>query len=219
MEKNYTWYVRDAQGNVMAVYKNFRSTPFGAPLDTLRLAEHYVYGSSRLGVIERGISMARSKAALINANLLGATYQYSADRGKTAYELTNHLGNVLVTVSDKKIGVPSVGNSSLTAYYTADVVNASDYYPFGMLMPGKKFSAEGAYRYGFNGKENDNEVKGEGNSVDFGDRLFDPRIGRWFAVTPSQLTIQTIVPIPSLSIIRFISLILTAIQLSLQTLQ
>ncbi len=26
-------------------------------------------------------------------------------------------------------------------------------------------------RYGFNGKENDNEVKGDGNSVDFGARI------------------------------------------------
>ena len=25
-----------------------------------------------------------------------------------------------------------------------------------------------AYRYGFNGKENDNEVKGEGNQQDYG---------------------------------------------------
>ncbi len=42
----------------------------------------------------------------------------------------------------------------------------------------------GAYRYGFNGKENDNEVKGEGNSLDFGARVYDPRIGRWLSVDP-----------------------------------
>ena len=37
------------------------------------------------------------------------------------------------------------------------------------------------YRYGFNGMEKDDELKGEGNSYDFGARMFDPRIGRWFA--------------------------------------
>ncbi|MCF6133542.1 RHS repeat domain-containing protein, partial [Flavobacterium wongokense] len=37
------------------------------------------------------------------------------------------------------------------------------------------------YRYGFNGKEKDDEVKGEGNSLDFGARMYDSRIGRWFA--------------------------------------
>jgi RHS repeat-associated protein len=42
------------------------------------------------------------------------------------------------------------------------------------------------YRYGFNGKENDNDVKGEGNSVDFGDRIYDPRIGRWLSVDRFQ---------------------------------
>ena len=38
------------------------------------------------------------------------------------------------------------------------------------------------YRYGFNGKENDNEVKGEGNSVDFGARIYDSRVGKWLSV-------------------------------------
>lgn len=39
-------------------------------------------------------------------------------------------------------------------------------------------------KYGFNGMENDNEIKGDGNSVDFGARMYDPRLGRWFAVDP-----------------------------------
>lgn len=50
-------------------------------------------------------------------------------------------------------------------------------------MPGRKFNG-GDYRYGFNGKENDNEIKGEGNSVDFGARMYDPRLGRWQALDP-----------------------------------
>ena len=29
------------------------------------------------------------------------------------------------------------------------------------------------YSYGFNGKEKDDEVKGGGNSVDFGSRIYD----------------------------------------------
>jgi RHS repeat-associated protein len=38
--------------------------------------------------------------------------------------------------------------------------------------------------YGFNGKEKDDEVKGSGNSYDFGARMYDSRIGRWLAVDP-----------------------------------
>ncbi|WP_436489818.1 RHS repeat-associated core domain-containing protein [Chitinophaga sp. ARDCPP14] len=40
------------------------------------------------------------------------------------------------------------------------------------------------YRYGFNGKENDNEVKGEGNQQDYGMRVYDPRIGKFLSVDP-----------------------------------
>lgn len=51
-------------------------------------------------------------------------------------------------------------------------------------MPGRKFSAGNVYRYGFNGKENDNEVKGEGNQQDYGMRIYDPRLGRFLSVDP-----------------------------------
>ncbi|MDA3616115.1 RHS repeat-associated core domain-containing protein, partial [Polluticaenibacter yanchengensis] len=38
------------------------------------------------------------------------------------------------------------------------------------------------YRYGFNGKENDNEISGEGNNLDFGARIYDSRLARWLSV-------------------------------------
>lgn len=53
-----------------------------------------------------------------------------------------------------------------------------------MLMPARKFSAANGYRYGFNGKENDNEVKGEGNQQDYGMRMYDPRLGKFLSVDP-----------------------------------
>ena len=40
------------------------------------------------------------------------------------------------------------------------------------------------YRYGFQGQEKDDEVKGEGNSINYKYRMHDPRIGRFFAVDP-----------------------------------
>ena len=40
------------------------------------------------------------------------------------------------------------------------------------------------YRYGFNGMEMDNEVKGTGNSVNYKFRMHDTRTGRFFAVDP-----------------------------------
>ena len=84
-------------------------------------------------------------------------------------------------MSDKKIGILSTSNPAIIDHYEADVVSASDYYPFGMQMPGRNFSV-GSYRYGFNGAEMDNDIKGEGNSIDFGARIYDPRISRWLSV-------------------------------------
>jgi len=51
-------------------------------------------------------------------------------------------------------------------------------------MPGRKFTDGNGYRYGFNGKENDNEVKGEGNQQDYGMRIYDSRLGRFLSVDP-----------------------------------
>ncbi|WP_158569077.1 hypothetical protein [Chitinophaga silvisoli] len=44
-----------------------------------------------------------------------------------------------------------------------EVLSAGDYYPLGMGMVDRRYALSGD-RYGFNGKENDNEVKGEGMS-------------------------------------------------------
>jgi RHS repeat-associated protein len=53
-----------------------------------------------------------------------------------------------------------------------------------MMMPERKFSAASTYRYGFNGKEMDNEVKEEGAQFDYGFRIYDPRLGRFLSVDP-----------------------------------
>jgi RHS repeat-associated protein len=86
--------------------------------------------------------------------------------------LTDHLGNVRVVLNDAR---NSVGLNSITAAY--------DYYPGGMMMPGRTFSD--GYRYGFNGKEKDPEGMGGGGSTyDYGFRIYNPRIGKFLSVDP-----------------------------------
>jgi RHS repeat-associated protein len=58
------------------------------------------------------------------------------------------------------------------------------YYPFGMQMQGREFAGGMGYRWGFNGSEDDEEVKASGNSTDFGARFYDSRIGGWLSVDP-----------------------------------
>ncbi len=61
----------------------------------------------------------------------------------------------------------------------------------GMAQPGRNWNdASGDYRYGYNGKEEDNEIKANstenGKSLDYGARWYDPRKARWDAVDPLE---------------------------------
>ncbi len=178
-----TWYVRDASGNVMAVYDLQKQSRNDNVLvvDYNNLAEHHLYGSSRLGIWQQNINVNASVAAPVN--LTGANAMAGIIRGQKAYELTNHLGNVLVTVNDIKTPVYTTTAPITFTHFKANVITASDYYPFGMAMPGRTFTSD-KYRYGFNGKEKDNEVSGSGNNLDFGARIYDARLGKWLSVDP-----------------------------------
>ncbi len=50
-------------------------------------------------------------------------------------------------------------------------------------MAGRSWN-DSTYRYGFNGKEKDDEVKGNGNSCDFGARIYNPIIAQNFSQDP-----------------------------------
>jgi YD repeat-containing protein len=141
-KKTYYWYVRDAQGNVMSVYKAEGAASNLASL-SVDQTERYIYGSSRLGV--------EQKSQNVDGGPWNAGEYYSSglfERGRRQYELTNHLGNVLTTITDRKFGVSS--NGSLIDYFEPDMLSGTDYYAFGSPM---KVAGEGAYRYGFNGQK------------------------------------------------------------------
>jgi RHS repeat-associated protein len=160
-----TYYVRDATGNVMSVYEEGGLVNDG----NLTQAEVHLYGSSRLGIFKPDVDMTS----------LVATDVYGFDRGKKFFELSNHLGNVLVTVTDRKNGVRLSTDTTLVEYYLPDIASANDYYPFGMTMPGRSVHSD-KYRYGFNGKENDLET----DLQDYGFRIYNPGLGRFLSVDP-----------------------------------
>ncbi|NGF77150.1 hypothetical protein G5B10_14770 [Fluviicola sp. SGL-29] len=121
--------------------------------------------------------MALTQAAPFNySGLLDNAY------GDKQYELSNHLGNVLQVITDRKL--PENDGTNHVAHYLADVVSYSDSPPYGMQMPGRNGNDGDGYRYGFQNQEIDNEIKGAGNFVNYKYRMHDPRIGRFFAVDP-----------------------------------
>ncbi len=159
-----TWYVYDAGGTVLGVYeKNYSG-------DTaVVLWEMPLYGSSRIGMLLPNV-----KRYSTTPDTVGIFSRYVDRR---VYELSDHLGNVRAIVGDVKLPV--------SGSYKADLKGYSNYYPFGMLQPDRYWSSD-SYRYGYNGKEMDDEIKGKGTSYDYGARMYDPRVGRWMSRDPLE---------------------------------
>lgn len=159
-----TYYVRDASGNVMGVYESGQSTGYN-----LTQKEVHLYGSNRLGILNTDVNVQSGNLLVNNTGTITFT------RGNKFFELSNHLGNVLATISDKKI--PVSGNGTWVDWYMADVVTANDYYPFGAIMPGRKFAQAGKdYRFSINGQEKERELNENITTALYWE--YDSRIGR-----------------------------------------
>jgi RHS repeat-associated protein len=109
---------------------------------------------------------------------------YYRIKGNRHYELTNHLGNVLAVVTDRKLGQDTTVNATYTPqYYLPDIYSVQNYYAFGQNLPKWSSSALNdpkRYRFGFNGKEDDDEW----TKQDYGFRMYDPRVARFLSVDP-----------------------------------
>ena len=166
-----TFYVRDAIGNIMAVYA-FKIPRTGGTEQKLHWSEVPLYGSSRLGIY--------APDTVLTSGTVNTTDIYlSASRGFKQYELSNHLGNVLATISDRKISITA--NGAIT--YRADLLNGQDYYAFGMQMPGRNISNR-TYRFGFGSQEKNDEIEGNGNSYNAEYWQYDTRLGKRWDIDP-----------------------------------
>ncbi|MNU71523.1 RHS Repeat protein [compost metagenome] len=178
------WYDKNASGTVCV------ELMFGQPGNWINQTLSVYTGATASVALNTtlttGVHMARQFGYGINKG--------SVTVGTKRYELTNHLGNVLATISDRKWGVDdgiynlstgaktSSSPDKITDYYLATILTYSDYDPFGTQQSGR-FGGED-YRYGFQGQEMDNEMKGQGNSLNYEYRMHDSRLGRFFSVDP-----------------------------------
>ena len=146
-----------------------------------------IYGNQRIGQLEPTQSLGTTQ--LVNSQAQNIVYGPSAPKrnvGVKRYELSNHLGNVLAVVSDRRIAVedPNCSFCPTLSHYIADVISFTDYYAFGMQMPGRNGQAD--YSFGFNGEPIDKEISNTNSSIAFKYRFYDARLGKFFSLDPLQ---------------------------------
>ena len=175
----------DASGKVIAVYANAAKTDwiaqykyddrgFRVKKEDLKQGETTYYIRDLSGNIMAIYSDRDGKSidtpeeyALYGSGRLGLA---RVEPGKLSYiyELADHLGNVRATVKKEDDG--SLG-----------LISQADYYPFGMLMPGRTIGSN-EYRFGYQGQFAEKDEETGYNSFEL--RLWDGRLGRWLSTDP-----------------------------------
>jgi hypothetical protein len=197
----YTYYVRDAEGNVLSTYTK------PPQKNALNLGEQFIYGGARLGSVEKNVDLAAISAP---ASPYGRTV------GQKLYEIGNHLSNVITVIGDRRITgdnfnyvTASGGNYTFSSVFNdylytpgtgthnrvtgsdgvADenspiVLSATDYGAWGDALESRSFYSN-KYKYGFNGMEKDNEMfsaSGTSYSAEFWQ--YDSRLARRWNIDP-----------------------------------
>lgn len=193
----YTFYVRDASGNILSIYTRTQAIENGLYAVKCSLEEQLLYGSSRIGSKKNDIYVLSScpynNGEQVNSHkgwdikrkfdILGDTLLLCRQLDKKQYELSDHLGNVTMTLSDRRKG----RLDSMTL--AAKVLSYNQFYPFGWTMAGRTFTNGTESRFAFNGQEKSPEISSGHTTAKFWE--YDSRsVHRW-NVDP--------VPIPSLS--------------------
>ncbi len=149
------------QVNIGAVLENTKSVLQHSWIDGISY--------SRIGVVA-------PQGLKYNTQYDALCYKYMRNVSEKNYEIKDYLGNVRAIIADEK---KSDAGSFLT-----ELRSYSSYYGYGMMQPERIYSDMTSYRYGYCGKEKEDQMKGENNSYDFGSRLYDVRLARWLSVDP-----------------------------------
>ncbi len=121
LEKS-TYYILDAQGNQVSMYEHLVTSETAK----YNLVENNIFGSSRIGNLNREMDVLNTSISLGGTHVLGRKF----------YEFTNHLGNVLTVFNDLKIP-QDTDNNNLVDNYLVGIVRSVDYSPFGVELDGR----------------------------------------------------------------------------------
>jgi hypothetical protein len=106
------------------------------------------------------------------------------------------MNELTATYQQNTTGLPEVfaavdtGSEKSPGKINGRFFQGLDYYPYGMEMPGRKFSS-GFYRYGYQSSEKENEIAGSGNVYTTYCRMLDTRIGRWWTTDVATIPWQS----------------------------
>jgi RHS repeat-associated protein len=125
---------------------------------------------------------------VVDVNITGyntmATWQVSA---------RDNQGNIIASSMVSQTGPMSFEFTATGSVSRVYVMRVTSYYTFASIalsavsVTGKYHKEDVmylSYRYGFNNMEKDDELKGSGNSYDFGARIYDSRVGRFLSLDP-----------------------------------
>lgn len=144
-------YTYDASG-----IKLLKRVIEGTVIDSTAYIGGIHYNMQDDGSGAKQLSLAFIQHASGRAEQNGSAFEYD-------YNLTDHLGNVRVTINE-----------------SGSVVQRDDYYPFGLTFNHWNQSTQGGGEnlYKYTGKEDQPET----GWIDFGARMYQAELGRWFAV-------------------------------------
>jgi RHS repeat-associated protein len=135
----------------------------------------------RIGIIKPNNVVYSEELADYFSTTFNPSGTFSREINQKFYAIKDHLGSERVVISDVKEPNSGLGSGG-SEFYTTNI-SVSNYYPFGSLMSDISRSSE-EYRYGYNGKENDDEISGKNAITDYGARTYANRLGRFLSTDP-----------------------------------
>ncbi|MBS1773942.1 MAG: hypothetical protein JST82_13875 [Bacteroidetes bacterium] len=98
-----------------------------------------------------------------------ASYNVTRRLGWRWYDITDHLGNVMAEVMDRKSGHKINSGDTLYDYWQPNLADLADFYPYGMKMPDRLLDADSTNKYGYNGQRQEQDLY----------KSINPRLGKY----------------------------------------